>query len=51
MRAKLKIPFFSAKQEDDELVDFTDDTRLLLEAVKACGGYYGLGVPCAVLKV
>lgn len=36
--------------EEDELVDFTQDARLILEAVSQCGGVYGLGIPCAVLK-
>ncbi|TRY63315.1 hypothetical protein TCAL_03979 [Tigriopus californicus] len=36
--------------QEDELVDFSEDARLILESVRQCGGVYGLGIPCAVLK-
>jgi ATP-dependent DNA helicase RecQ len=34
----------------EDKVDFTAEALLLLEAVRACGGKFGLGVPCDVLK-
>ena len=32
----------------DEALDFASDSRILLECVRACKGYYGLSTPVAV---
>lgn len=48
--ALLLTKYDSVEIEEDDKVDFTRDSRLLLRSVGECKGYYGLGMSVAVLR-
>lgn len=37
-------------EDEEEKIDVTENARLILKSIADCQGYYGLGVPCSVLK-
>ena len=40
----------SSSSSAEDKLDVTSDAKLILQSIRDCKGYYGLGVPCAVLK-